>query len=95
VDALLCATAERLALMPPVAAAKRRAPRAVEDPAQEARMLAAGRAAVIQAAASRGVPPPANEAIDALFRAQMEAAKAVERRAVWTTHRALGCFFLT
>jgi cyclohexadienyl dehydratase len=26
------------------------------------------------------VPPPANEAIDAFFRAQMEAAKAVERR---------------
>jgi cyclohexadienyl dehydratase len=82
VDALLCATAERLALMPLVAAAKRRAGKAIEDPAQEARVLEAGRAAVFRAAATRGVPPPANEAIDAFFRAQMEAAKAIERRAL-------------
>nr|AYM54059.1 hypothetical protein [Byssovorax cruenta] len=81
VDALLCATAERLALMPLVAAAKRRAGQAIEDPAQEGRVLAAGRAAVAQAAAARGVPPPAPEIIDAFFRAQMEAAKGVERRA--------------
>ncbi|HTN85407.1 MAG TPA: hypothetical protein VL242_17030, partial [Sorangium sp.] len=82
VDALLCATAERLALMPLVAAAKRRAGRAIEDQAQEARVLAAGRAAVLQAAAARGAPPPADDAIDAFFRAQIESAKAVERRAL-------------
>ncbi|WP_199789702.1 transporter substrate-binding domain-containing protein [Sorangium cellulosum] len=82
VDALLCATAERLALMPLVAAAKRRAGRAIEDAAQEARVLAAGRAAVLQAAAARGAPPPTDEAIHAFFRAQIESAKAVERRAL-------------
>ncbi|WP_437510270.1 transporter substrate-binding domain-containing protein [Sorangium sp. So ce1099] len=82
VDALLCATAERLALMPLVAATKRRAGRAIEDPAQEARVLAAGRAAVLQAAAARGAPPPADDAIHAFFRAQIESAKAVERRAL-------------
>lgn len=82
VDALLCATAERLALMPLVAAAKRSAGKAIEDPAQEARVLAAGRGAVSEAAAAHGVSAPASEAIDAFFRAQMEAAKAVERRAL-------------
>jgi cyclohexadienyl dehydratase len=80
-DALLCATAERLALMPLVAAAKRRTGKAVEDPAQEARVLAAARAAVAEAAAAHGVAPPPGEAVEAFFRAQIEAAKAVQQRA--------------
>jgi cyclohexadienyl dehydratase len=80
-EALLSATAERLALMPLVAAAKRRAGRAVEDAAQEARVIEAARAVVVKAAADRGVPPPPNERIDAFFRAQIEAAKVVQGRA--------------
>ncbi len=78
--ALLCAVAERLALMPLVADAKRRTGQAVEDPAQEARVIAAARAVVVRAAADRGAPPPPDVAIDAFFRAQMEAAKAVQQR---------------
>jgi cyclohexadienyl dehydratase len=78
-DALLCATAERLALMPFVAAAKRRTGQAVEDPAQEARVLATSRAAVAAAAAARSVAPPPGEAVDTFFRAQIDAAKAVQQ----------------
>jgi cyclohexadienyl dehydratase len=79
-DALLCAIAERLALMPLVAAAKEQAGRAVEDPAQEGRVLAAARAVVAQAAKEHGVPAPPEGRVDAFFRAQMEAAKVVQRR---------------
>ncbi len=78
VDALLAATAERLALMPFVAAAKKKAGRAVEDTAQEERVLAAARDAVARAARAHGVAPPPAERIDAFFRAQIEAAKAVQ-----------------
>lgn len=80
-DALLCATAERLALMPLVAAAKQRAGKAVEDGAQEARVIEAARAVVLRAAGDRGAPPPPEARIDAFFHAQMEAAKIVQQRA--------------
>lgn len=80
-DALLAATAERLSLMPFVARAKQRAGKAVEDPAQEARVIQAARSLVLQAAANRGAKPPPLDAIDAFFRVQMEAAKAVQQRA--------------
>jgi cyclohexadienyl dehydratase len=80
-DALLCATAERLALMPLVAAAKQRAQRAVQDSAQEARVIEAARAVVLAAARNRGVPAPPLEKVDAFFRAQMEAAVTVQERA--------------
>ncbi|APR76179.1 Cyclohexadienyl dehydratase [Minicystis rosea] len=80
VSAILSATAERLALMPLVAAAKQRAGQAVEDPAQEARVIEAARALVVRAAADRGVRAPRAELVDAFFRAQMDAAKAVQRR---------------
>ncbi|MFT3772958.1 MAG: transporter substrate-binding domain-containing protein [Minicystis sp.] len=80
-DAILCATAERLALMPFVAAAKQRTGKGVEDAAQEARVIAAARAIVAQAAADHGVPPPPGAIVDAFFQAQMDAAKAVQQRA--------------
>ena len=78
VDALLAATAERLALMPFVAAAKKKTGRAVEDAAQEQRVLAAARDVVARAAKAHGVATPPAERIDAFFRAQIEAAKAVQ-----------------
>jgi len=81
VSAILAATEERLALMPFVAAAKQRAGTAVEDTAQEERVLAASARAVETAAALRGKAPPRRELVDAFFRAQIEAAKAVQRRA--------------
>jgi len=81
VDALLSATAERLALMPMVAMAKQRASLPIEVPAQEARVLEAARKEVHQAAAALGVPAPPDEAITAFFQAQMDAAKQVQLRA--------------
>jgi cyclohexadienyl dehydratase len=80
VQALLAATAERLALMPLVAAAKQREGKAVEDTAQEARVLASFRAEVRSAAAARDMAPPPDEALDAFFQAQMDAAKGVQQR---------------
>src|SRR5262249_43655953 len=79
-DALLAATAERLALMPLVAAAKQRAGAAVEDRAQEARVLASARAVVQKAAADLGVTPPADGSIDAFFQAQMDVARGIQQR---------------
>lgn len=81
VSALLAATEERLALMPFVAAAKQSAGKEVEDTAQEERVLAASARAVETAAALRGRAPPRRELVDAFFRAQIEAAKAVQRGA--------------
>jgi cyclohexadienyl dehydratase len=80
VDALIAATAERLALMPAVAAAKRRTGKAVEDAAQEERVIAAGAEAVVKAAARDGAPPPRAELVTAFFRAQIELAKLVQER---------------
>lgn len=81
VSALLAATAERLALMPFVAAAKQRTGKAVEDAAQEDRVIAASANAVMTAATTRGSTLPPREVIDAFFRAQIDAAKAVQRTA--------------
>ncbi|HYO54607.1 transporter substrate-binding domain-containing protein [Archangium sp.] len=80
VEALLAATAERLALMPLVAAAKQRAGTPVEDSTQEARVRESFRALVREAAAALNVVPPPDEALDAFTQAQMNAAKAVQRR---------------
>lgn len=79
VSALLAATAERLALMPFVAAAKQRTGTAVEDVGQEERVIASSASAVVSAATKRGSPPPPRAAVEAFFRAQIEAAKAVQR----------------
>src|SRR5436190_10352976 len=70
-DALLALVDLRLAFMPAVAAAKRKTGRPVEDPGQEARVLGAVRAP----AAERGLDPTT---VEALFRAQIAAARAVE-----------------
>lgn len=81
VEALLATTAERLAVMPWVAAAKQRAGLGVEDAAQEARVLESAHSRVREAAAALGVEPPPDEAVTAFFRAQMDAAKAMQQRA--------------
>lgn len=78
VDALLAATAERLALMPIVFATKQRANKPIEDARQEDRVIAAGTNAVAKAAVARGVAPPPRERVVAFFRAQIEAAKVVQ-----------------
>src|SRR5438034_296472 len=71
-DALVALVDLRLAFMPAVAAAKRKTGRPVEDPGQEARVLGAVRAR----AAERGLDPTA---VEALFRAQIEAARHLEQ----------------
>lgn len=81
IAALLAATSERLALMPYVAAAKHESGKEVVDVAQEERVLAASAEAVAQAAAKRHLSPPSRDATTAFFRAQIEAAKAVQRSA--------------
>lgn len=76
--ALLAAIDERLALMPLVADAKARAGLPVTDAAQEERVLAAGRRSVSQAAIERGRPAPPDAAVDALFRALIDAASEIQ-----------------
>jgi cyclohexadienyl dehydratase len=80
VDALLAAIDERLALMPWVAETKRRAGAAIEDPVREVRVLQAGERAVDAAAEREGVSAPPKAAVGAFYRAQIEAAKAIQRR---------------
>jgi len=76
--ALLSALRERLELMPLVAEAKRGTRAPVEDRAREARVLDDAVAAARAAARARGVAAPPDAAVRALFRAQIEAAKAVQ-----------------
>jgi len=71
-DALVALVDLRLAFMPAVAAAKQKTGRSVEDAGQEARVLGAVRAR----AAERGLSPAA---VEALFRAQIEAARHLEQ----------------
>lgn len=80
--ALDAAVEERLALMPLVAAAKRATGAPVEDAAREARVLDAGVASVARAARERGIAPPPEATTRAFFRAQIERAKDVQRRAL-------------
>lgn len=70
-EAVVAALDLRLQLMPMVAAVKRRDHLPIEDPAQEARVLERARSA----AAAAGLQP---DAVVALFRIQMDAAKAIE-----------------
>ena len=76
--ALVAALDERLALMPLVAEAKRKVGRPVRDTAQEARVLEAAAADVARAAATAGRPPPSRECVTELFRAQIDAASAIQ-----------------
>jgi cyclohexadienyl dehydratase len=77
--ALVAAVDERLALMPLVAAAKRRAGLPVEAPAREQAVQESGVAAAREAARAAGLPPPADDAVRELFRALVAAAKEVQR----------------
>ncbi len=78
--ALAAAIAERLALMPAVAEAKRAAQLPVFVPEREAAVVAAARAATLAAFAERGVAAPAPAAIDAFYRALTEAARVEQGR---------------
>jgi len=83
--ALLASIDERLALMPMVAEAKRRGDLPIEVPERETRVieaaLAAVRAASEHASATGEAGRPIDEAaVRALFRAQIEAAKEIQRR---------------
>lgn len=66
--------------MPFVAAAKERAGAPIEDAEQEGRVLVASASAVARAAEKRRVPVPPTAAVIAFFRAQIEAAKVLQRR---------------
>lgn len=78
--ALLAAVDERLALMSWVAETKRLGGKPVEDAAQEVRVLDAAVRGVREAAERAGVAPPGEVAVRAFYRAQIEAAKAIQRR---------------
>jgi cyclohexadienyl dehydratase len=77
-EAVVAAIDLRLQLMPMVAAVKRRDHLPIADPAQEARVLERTRSA----AAAAGLQP---DAVVALFRIQMDAAKAIEHASSNTT----------
>lgn len=85
--ALLAAIDERLALMPLVAAAKRRDGRALEDRAREATVLDAAWRAVRAAAGEAGARPE-EAAVRAFYAVQIEAAKFVQARELARTDAA-------
>lgn len=87
VAALLGSLDERLSLMPAVAAAKQILERPVEDRPRETRVLAAARTAVEAEARRQGVAAPEADAVLALYRAQIEAAKAIQRAWLLRTPR--------
>jgi cyclohexadienyl dehydratase len=80
--ALIAAMDERLALMPLVAAAKRRAGVPLEVPEREAVVLEAAVAGTREAAARAGVSPLPEAAVRAIFAAQLAAAKQVQANAL-------------
>ncbi len=80
--ALLASLDERLALMTSVARAKATLEIQIEDLEVEARVLAAAWTSVDEAARARGVSSPSREAVKRLFRAQIEAAKWIQRNAL-------------
>jgi cyclohexadienyl dehydratase len=75
---LLAAIDERLSLMPWVGVAKRRAGLPIEAPEREAEVLDAAVAATRAAATQAKVEPPPEDAVRAVFAAQVEAAKQVQ-----------------
>jgi cyclohexadienyl dehydratase len=77
--ALFWSLRERLELMPLVAEAKRASGVDVEAPEREQRVLDAAWQATLRAARDVGRPPPPEAAVRALFQAQIEAAKAIQR----------------
>jgi cyclohexadienyl dehydratase len=81
-DALLAAVDERLSLMPIVGYVKRETGEPLEVPEQEHVVLEAAVASVLEAASRRDRVAPPIPPIQRFFRAQMEAAKQVQRDAV-------------
>jgi cyclohexadienyl dehydratase len=81
-SALLAAVDERLSLMPLVAFVKRESGVPLEVPEREVFVLDAATEAVLALAARRETPPPSVLSVRAFFRAQIEAAKEIQRRAV-------------
>ncbi|MBI5504048.1 MAG: chorismate mutase, partial [Deltaproteobacteria bacterium] len=79
--ALINTIDERMAIMPLVWAAKRKAQSPIEDKAQEARVLRAAAVAVSQAARAASRPVPDAEQTRALFEALMDAGKDTQRAA--------------
>lgn len=77
--ALLSSVAERLSLMPLVAASKQTSGRAIEDPDRENVVLQNAIRAVRKDAEHEGTRSPSQAALENFFRIQMEAAKAVQR----------------
>ena len=77
-SALLSALGERLSLMPLVAESKRAAGLAVRDRAREAAVLDAAFRDVARRAAERGVAAPDRDRVVAFYRAQIEAAVAIQ-----------------
>ena len=82
-NALLAAMDERLSLMPAVAESKRHLGKAVEDSAQEVRVLNAAWISVSNEAQQQNLPGPNREAVERFFVAQMEAAKAIQRQVIY------------
>jgi cyclohexadienyl dehydratase len=80
--ALLAAIDERLALMPLVGIAKRRASLPLVAPTRETLVLDAAVESVLAAAERQGVTPPPQDAVRKLFIAQMEAGKEVQLAAL-------------
>ena len=80
--ALLAALDERLSLMPLVGVVKRRSGVALVVPEQEARVIDDALAAVRAAAERTEKKPPSDASVRALFRAQLDAAVEVQRRAL-------------
>ena len=91
--ALLAALDERLALMPLVARVKRVNRLPIEAPEREAHVLDAAVAALGEAAAAAGRRPPDEGAVRALYRAQIEAAKAIQRATPTTPEAFLGAVY--
>ena len=77
--ALVGGIAERLALMPMVAEAKRLSGDPIEVPEREERVIQAGQLRTREIARKLGIPAPDAAGVRALFRAQIEAAKAIQR----------------
>ncbi len=82
IPALLAALRERLALQPLVAEAKRATGIGVASPAQEERVLAAAVAAAREAAKRRERPEPPEALVRAVFRAQIDAGRALQVQAL-------------
>jgi cyclohexadienyl dehydratase len=80
--ALLAALDERLAMMPTVGVVKRREGFPIAVPEREAYVIDAAVAEVHAAAARAEREPPSDDAVRALFRAQIDAAKHIQSRAV-------------